>query len=113
MLTSELLRIFRDKQRRDESPYWGCRHEPTEDEILEAIRAGKLTRWSSHKDNAGRHVQGNRPWHIERIAWLVMSWSDDYPVEINADRSDLNGGHRVYAALVRGIEELETVPFQN
>jgi len=114
MPTSELSRIFREKQyrpgERKEDAYWGCVTEPTDDEILDAIRAGNFNSWSSPKDSPGPHVQGNRPWHIGRIAWFVMHWEDGHPIKVNADRTDLDGGHRVFAALIRGITELEIEP---
>jgi hypothetical protein len=105
--TSELLEIFRAKQNRDAEPYWNCLVEPTDLEIHDAIHAGILTPWSPGGDSSPAH-QGERSWHIGRIAWLAVNWKSDYPVKISSDGKDIAGGHRLYAARFLGIETLET-----
>jgi len=103
---SDLLQIFRDKQAIDTQPYWGCGGEPTCFEVGQAICQGKLTRWTSTGDHS--HPVGNREWHIGRIAWLVVHWKQDYPIELFDHGKDLDGGHRLYAAHYLGIKELPT-----
>jgi hypothetical protein len=109
-LVSELLRIFQDKQNRDAKPYWGCGSEPTCFEIGEAIRLDKLTPWNGN--HSGTSVQGNREWHIGRIAWLALNWDGDHPVKVKSDDTDIDGGHRVYAAHYKGVREIKTAALE-
>lgn len=103
----ELLKIFREKQGNDRVPYWNCLAEPTNLEICDAIRAGSLVPWTPGDDSSPAH-QGERGWHIGRVAWLVVNWKSDYPVKLFEDGKNIDGGHRLYAARFLGIETLET-----
>lgn len=109
MALDKLLCIFRDKQDRDSAPYWGCLTEPTCEEISDAIQNGNLVPWE--KDGDKSQYQGVRDWHIGRIAWLVVNWKDDYPIGLYKSKTDLDGGHRLYAAHHRGIQALSTIEF--
>lgn len=107
MTVDALLEIFREKQAKDSEPYWGCLTEPTRAEIAEAVRIGNLVPWE--KDGDKSQYQGKREWQIGRIAWLVVNWTNDWPIKVNKARTNIDGGHRLYAARHLGIHELETV----
>lgn len=104
---SELLEIFRQEQNRDTEPYWRCLTEPTNLEICNAIHAGRLVPWTPG-DNSSPDHQGDRSWHIGRIAWLAVNWKSEFPVEVSEDGRVIDGGHRLYAARFRGMETLQT-----
>jgi hypothetical protein len=75
-------------------------------EIGEAIRLNKVVPFNG--THSGTNVQGNREWHIGRIAWLAQNWKDGCPVKVKPDNTDLDGGHRLYAAQYIGLLEIET-----
>lgn len=109
MAVDDLLRIFREKQVRDSAPYWGCMTEPTREEIREAICLGNLVAWA--KDGDKSEHQDNRAWQIGRIAWLAVNWENHYAIKVDEARTDIDGGHRLYAAHYLGIKELDTIDF--
>lgn len=108
---SELLEIFRRKQKRDSAPYWGCSTEPTNQEICDAIQSGNLVPWI-RRDNSSPAHQGDRGWHIGRIAWLALNWKSEFHIRVSSDGTDIDGGHRLYAARFRGMETLQIEALQ-
>jgi len=106
----ELLEIISTKAGRKEetAPYWGLGSAPTAEEICHAIRNDELTPWPEGGE-AGPKVQGDRRWHIGRIAWLAVNWKEEgHPIEIKKDGKDLRGAHRVFAAHFLGKKVLAT-----
>lgn len=70
---------------------------------------GNFVPWENDGDKG--QYQGIRRWHIGRIAWLVTNWKNAYPIKVNKAGTDIDGGHRLYAAHYLGIKELDTVDF--
>jgi len=107
----ELLEIIRKiAQRKEETaPYWGLGSAPTGEQICHAIETNDLTPWREGEGEESRpKVQGDRRWHIGRIAWLAVNWKEGYPIEIKEDETNLRGAHRVFAAHFLGKKVLAT-----
>jgi hypothetical protein len=102
----ELLALIDAKNAIDPEPYWGLpQGRPTAQQIRKAIDLGRLTPWPQG-GRAGPKYQGNEEWHLGRIAWLKLNWTDGHPIELIGN-DDLDGAHRVFAAHFKGIVELE------
>lgn len=101
--------------------------EPSADDICRAIREGRLEHrnfqgdlpalqreWLDKSEN-GTNREALRllgiAYHAERIAYFVVNGWDDsgHPIRIDAKNALHDGGHRIRAALFKGVREVDVI----
>ncbi|HLW82570.1 MAG TPA: ParB/RepB/Spo0J family partition protein [Candidatus Acidoferrales bacterium] len=104
-LVSQLLEEFRRK----EIPWWYCHHEPTPEEVRDAILEWRF----QEESNDGKDCKAlGCQWHIERLAYLMVHTDLLDPIEMKPNGEIANGAHRLLAHHLLGLEYIATAQKQ-
>lgn len=73
-----------------------------QDDILELIKE-----WNENSKNYDEYFENFKKYHIERIAYLVVSDLWRHPIEVRPDMTIKDGQHRYWAAIYLNQTEIE------